>query len=279
MYSTHHPTHSTHQSNQHNLQQGVANNDDIRKLYEEQQPRVVQTATQLAQNRALYDIFKAIASDAGTMSQLDPARQRIIQSYVLQAELAGVALQGEAQETFNQLKYKTTLCALPPPRPPLSPLTTWRRLVCLTTRVDLATLSGQFSNNALDASADFALDLSTEEVEGLPATALAQAQDSHAKAHQEGEGWRFTLDLPSYIPFMQHCKHSNLREQMFRYAITQHANSTSHANSRNPPTTTTTAPTSPVPAVASGTTCQPSRTSSASGKPVPPCWASRTTPS
>ncbi|HVH12290.1 MAG TPA: M3 family metallopeptidase, partial [Longimicrobium sp.] len=88
-----------------------------------------------------------------------------------------------------------------------------RRIEAL--RVELARLSTEFANHVLDATNAWDLVLTDEaELEGLPESARAQAR---AAAQAKGvQGWRFTLQVPSYQPFMQYSARRDLRERMYR---------------------------------------------------------------
>ncbi len=75
-------------------------------------------------------------------------------------------------------------------------------------------LSLQFSQNLLKEKKDFMLHVTDEnDLAGLPET---QRQAAALAAKEKGlEGWVFTLDLPSYSPFMQYAENRELRRQMF----------------------------------------------------------------
>lgn len=91
----------------------------------------------------------------------------------------------------------------------------------------LADLSTTFSNNVLDSVKAWSkLIRDKEAVKGLPASALAQLAASAASAGEEGasaeEGpWRVTLDMPSYLPIMQHAASRELREEVYRAFISR----------------------------------------------------------
>ena len=72
----------------------------------------------------------------------------------------------------------------------------------------------QFSQNVLKENKAFTLHITDEaQLDGLPQSAVdAAAQE--AKAH-EMDGWLFTLDSPSYSPFMTYSTQRELRQQMY----------------------------------------------------------------
>jgi oligopeptidase A len=80
-------------------------------------------------------------------------------------------------------------------------------------RVELSQAQTQFANHTLDSTNAFELVVrDPADLAGLPASALNQAR---AAAEARGvQGWRFTLQLPSYQPFMQYAESRDLRRRM-----------------------------------------------------------------
>jgi oligopeptidase A len=85
-------------------------------------------------------------------------------------------------------------------------------------QVELSRLHTLFADNTLDATNAYELFVTDPaELAGLPESALVQAGTS---ARASGcRGWRFTLHLPSYLPFMQYAENRRLREQMYRAQV------------------------------------------------------------
>ena len=175
---------------------GVKNSAELRHAHQTVQPDVVQFSLRLGQSPAIYQGLKALKAGPA-WSSCDPAQQRIIDSLIRDAELAGVGLQGQERERFNEIQQ------------------------------ELARLSTTFSNHVLDATKAFALTLDQpEDVEGLPSSLLqlaAQAarQAGAAAATPEHGPWRITLDYPSFGPFLEHSRRRDLREQLYRAFITR----------------------------------------------------------
>ncbi|NCJ06113.1 M3 family peptidase [Synechococcales cyanobacterium C] len=175
---------------------GVKNSPELRQAYEAVQPQVVEFSNRLSQSRPLYEAFKAMAA-SDQWAQFQPAQQRIIETAILDAELSGVGLTGEAKERFNAIQ------------------------------LELANLSTTFSNHVLDATNAFSLTLTeTAEVEGLPPSLLSFAAQSareagHEDATTESGPWRITLDFPSFGPFLQHSRRRDLREKVYRAYISR----------------------------------------------------------
>jgi oligopeptidase A len=180
---------------------GVKNSAELRQAHQTIQPDVVQFSMRLGQSPAIYQGLKALKASPAWASY-DPAQQRIVDSLIRDAELAGVGLQGQERERFNALQQ------------------------------ELARLSTAFSNHVLDATKAFALPLDQpEDVEGLPPSLLqlaAQAarQAGAAAATPEHGPWRITLDYPSFGPFLEHSRRRDLREQLYRAFITRASSGT-----------------------------------------------------
>ena len=86
------------------------------------------------------------------------------------------------------------------------------RLRQLTEEASL--LSLQFSQNLLKENKAFELHITDEnQLDGLPETAREAAAQT-AKEHGK-DGWIFTLDAPSYSPFMTYSTQRELRRQMY----------------------------------------------------------------
>ena len=72
----------------------------------------------------------------------------------------------------------------------------------------------QFSQNLLKATKAYTLHISDgAQLDGLPETAVAAARQ--AAAELDLEGWVFTLDQPSYSPFMTYSTQRQLRREMY----------------------------------------------------------------
>lgn len=183
---------------------GVKNSPELREAYESVLDEVVQFGLRCSQSRPVYEAAVAIR-DGDNWDSLSSARQRIVEKRIQSAELAGIGLEGEQQEQFNAIVQ------------------------------ELSQLSTKFSNNVLDATKAFELVLTdAADVEGMPPTSLAMAAQSFnqkqaesvnpdgvTEATPEAGPWRFTLDGPSFMPFMQHCRRRDLREQMYRAFVTR----------------------------------------------------------
>ncbi|MGB3693531.1 MAG: M3 family metallopeptidase [Spirulinaceae cyanobacterium] len=176
---------------------GVKNSPQLREAQEKVQPEVVKFISRLNQSKPIYEAFKALGKGKDFESSLQPAQKRIVEAAIKDAELAGVGLEGEKRDRFNEIQ------------------------------LELAELGTKFSNHVLDATKAFSLTLTTpEEVAGLPASLLSLAAQAateagEAAATAEKGPWRITLDYPSYVPFLKYSQREDLREKVYKAFISR----------------------------------------------------------
>ncbi|MCA1323242.1 M3 family metallopeptidase [Herbaspirillum sp. alder98] len=161
----------------------------LRATYNENQPRLVEFWTDIGQNLALFDKYKALQASPG-FAQLSAARRRVVDNAVRDFRLSGAELPEDQKERFAEIQEKHA---------------------ALTTR---------FSENVLDATNDFALFVDDEsELGGLPNDVK---QAARAAAEKDGKpGFKFTLHFPSYFPVLQYADNRALREKIYRANATK----------------------------------------------------------
>jgi oligopeptidase A len=81
--------------------------------------------------------------------------------------------------------------------------------------VELARLTTKFAENVLDSTNSWEMVLTVEtSLAGLPPSAVEMARDS---ARSKGvDGWRFTLQEPSYVALMKYLDDAGIREKVYR---------------------------------------------------------------
>ena len=175
---------------------GVKNSPELRTAHETVQPAVVQTFMKVAQSEAAYKAARGL-KDSPAYAALTDAQKRTVDWRIKDAELSGIALQGEQRDRFNAIE------------------------------TELSELSTKFSNKVLDASKAWALVLTNkDDVAGLPHSALQMAAQmarmaGSADATPENGPWRITLDVPVMQPFLRHALRRDLREQVYRAYVTR----------------------------------------------------------
>ncbi|MQR00105.1 M3 family metallopeptidase [Glaciimonas soli] len=166
----------------------VVDTPELRAAYNENQPKLIEFWTALAQNLALFDKYKALSTSAN-FAALSVARKKIIENAVRDFRLGGAELPEADKIRFADIQEKH------------------------------GALTTKFSENILDATNDYGLFIHDEaELSGLPDDVK---QTAHAAARQDDkEGYKFTLHFPSYFPVLQYADNRALREKIY------HANAT-----------------------------------------------------
>ena len=167
----------------------VVDTPELRAAYNENQPKVTEFWTALAQNEALFDKYKAIKADAGFAS-LSPARQRIIDNAVRDFRMGGAELPADKKARYADIQEEH------------------------------AAVSTRFSENVLDATNDYKLLIADEaKLAGLPDDVK---QAARAAAEKDGkQGYEFSLHFPSYFPILQFADDRALRETIYRANTTK----------------------------------------------------------
>ncbi|QDU64109.1 Oligopeptidase A [Planctomycetes bacterium Pan216] len=178
---------------------GVQNSDELREAHDTVLPEVVAFDLRLRQSRPIFDALESIrASDA--WETFNTAQRRVIELKLRGARNAGVGLDGAQKERFNEIER------------------------------ELSELSTKFSHHVLDATKAFELIIDDpDDTEGWPDTFKQGASQSHQQAKPdvttspETGPWRITLDAPSLLPFLQHSRRRDQREQLYRAMVTRAA--------------------------------------------------------
>ncbi|MEY4862063.1 MAG: hypothetical protein RLZ51_158 [Pseudomonadota bacterium] len=168
---------------------GVADSDALRAAYNAALPVVTEFWTALGQDEALFARYRAL-HDSPQFNRLDPARQRVVSNALRDFRMGGAELVSPARERFAAIQEEQAM------------------------------LAQKFSENVLDATKGWALDITDRDrLRGLPEEALEAAQQEAGRAGVKG--WRFTLQFPSYFPVMQYAEDRALRESMYRAYVTR----------------------------------------------------------
>jgi oligopeptidase A len=175
----------------------VMSTPELREAYETVLPELSAFSARIPLNAELWAAVREYSrtEDAAT---LPAVRRRHLQKVVRSFERAGADLPPEQKQRVEAL------------------------------RVEMSRVTTEFANHVLDATNAWDLVITDEaELEGLPESALAQAR---AAAEAKGmEGWRFTLQFPSYQPFMQYAARRELRQRVYT-AYMNRASSGEHDN-------------------------------------------------
>jgi oligopeptidase A len=157
-------------------------NDEIQKIAQEVSPRLTAFGNDITLNEDLFKRVKAVFDQKET---LDLTAE---QAMLLDKQYKSFARNGANLNEFDKNKLR---------------------------KIDaqLSTFSLKFGENVLAETNTFEMHLTNEkDLSGLPESAKEAAKEM-AKS-KEKEGWIFTLDYPSYIPFLTYADNRELRKKM-----------------------------------------------------------------
>lgn len=161
----------------------VLDSPPLREAFNQQLPTVTEFWTQLGQHQALFAKYRALREGPG-YAALDTAQRKVIDNELRDFRLGGAELVSPARERYAEIVE------------------------------ELARISQKFSENVLDATNAYGLVVTDKaRLDGLPADVIEAAA---ADAARKGvEGYRFSLQLPSYLPVMQFAKDRELRRELY----------------------------------------------------------------
>jgi oligopeptidase A len=160
----------------------VADNPELRAVYNENIPKITEFHTRLGADERLYAKYKAIATSPAAAT-LNAARKKALSNAMRDFVLSGAELQGAARERYAQIQERH------------------------------AALTTAYSEHVMDATDGYALYVDEARLAGVPDDVKAA---SRAAAQAEGKpGHKLTLHFPSYFPVMQYGEDRALREALY----------------------------------------------------------------
>jgi len=157
-------------------------NDELEKIAQEAAPKLSEFANDITLNPGLFQRIKAVYDKKEELN-LSPEQQTLLDTTYKSFVRNGALLDEEAKQKLRALD------------------------------AELSVLKLKFGENLLADQNAYRLHLTKkEDLEGLPQGVIEAAAEL---AKSEGkEGWMFSLDYPSYIPFMTYAKNRELRKEL-----------------------------------------------------------------
>ena len=167
--------------------------DEMEEIAQKMSPILTKHANDITLNKKLFERIKFVHDHPNR--ELTPEEKMLLDTSYDGFVRSGALLDEEGKEKLRKLTEEASMLTL------------------------------QFSQNLLKENKTFTLHITDEaQLDGLPETAKAAA--AHTAKEQEKEGWIFTLDYPSYSPFMTYSTQRKLRKQMYmaRNTVCTHDN-------------------------------------------------------
>ncbi len=159
-------------------------NGEMQNIALEISPLLTNFSNEVMLNEKLFQRVKAVYDKRADLD-LNEEQMRLVEESYKGFARNGANLKGEIKERFKEIN------------------------------VELSRLSLKFGQKVLAATNKFVLHITdSSQLEGLPAFAK---QSSAAEARErELDGWVFTLNEPSFIPFMKYSTNRELREKIWK---------------------------------------------------------------
>lgn len=156
-------------------------NDQMDELANKIQPLLSEHSNNIGLNEALFARVKSVYDSKPTLS---PEEQKLLDVTYKGFVRRGANLNPEDKEKFRKISMELSQNVL------------------------------QFQQNSLKETNAYRLHITdSSKLEGLPESAIEAAAET---AKEKGlEGWVFTLQAPSYSPFMSYCKDRELRKELY----------------------------------------------------------------
>lgn len=158
-------------------------NDELQLLAQKMTPVLSEHSNNINLNEKLFSRIKAVYDQKSSLS-LTPEQTKLLDDIYDGFIRRGASLQGEAKEKYRELSK------------------------------ELSNLTLQFDENNLKEVNNYQLVLTDRaQLAGLPNSFIEAAKET---AKEKGvEGWVFTLQAPSYGPFMTYADNRDLRKELY----------------------------------------------------------------
>ena len=162
-------------------------NDEMEELAQKMSPILTKHANDISLNPKMFERIKHVYEHH---RELDPEEEMLLNDTYDGLVRSGALLDDDGKQRLRQLTEEASMLTL------------------------------QFSQNLLKEDKAYTLHITDEtQLDGLPDTAIAAARE--APEERELAGWVFTLDQPSYGPFMMYSTQRELRRQMYMASATR----------------------------------------------------------
>ena len=181
---------------------GAETNDEIKAIAEELSPILSEHSDNISLNSKLFERINTLHKNVDNLG-LTTEQERLLDENYKSFVRSGIMLSDEQKERLREINK------------------------------ELSALSLSFGNNLLEETNGFKLVVDNEDdlsglSEGMKAAAAQVAKDNG----EEGK-WMFTLQKPSWLPFLQYADNRDLREKLYKAMYTRGDNDNEYDNKEN----------------------------------------------
>jgi len=159
-------------------------NDELQALAEQVGPATSNFSNDIMHDAVLFERVKAVYDSRDTLD-LSAEEKTLLEDTYMDFVRSGAMLNDDDKKRYREISERQSI------------------------------LGPTFMNNVKKSSEQFKLWIDNKsDLAGLPESAIDGAKQA-AEDEGEDEKWLFTLDIPSYMPFMQYAQRRDLREKMW----------------------------------------------------------------
>lgn len=160
-------------------------NDDLQSIARDTSPKLSAFDNEVKQNTALWSRIKEVYNNKASFN-LDYEQEMLLDKTYKSFVRSGADLDEEKKQRYREVS------------------------------MELSKLSLQFGENLLAETNAYELVIEKEEdLKGLPKDVVSRAASTAREKGKEGK-WIFTLQAPSYVPFMEYAENRSLRETLYK---------------------------------------------------------------
>jgi peptidyl-dipeptidase Dcp len=178
---------------------GANTTDEIQKIARVTTPMLAKHRDDIALNDKLFPRIKSVYMDKDKLTEIE---RNVVENYYKNAVRSGAELDDTGKEKLRQINQELSMLGL------------------------------KFSENALKETNAIALVIDKkEDLIGLPEDVINSAAELAKSKNMDGK-WAFSLQKPSFIPFLQYSQKRELREKLFKAYINRGNNNNEFDNKK-----------------------------------------------
>ncbi len=180
---------------------GAETNDSIQALSEELSPLLSEHSDNINLNEKLFARIKTLHDKKDSLN-LTTEQVRLLDIYYKGFVRSGIMLEENAKTRLREINK------------------------------EMSALSLRYGDNLLKETNNFKLIISDKkDLAGLPEGVIAAAAETAKSENQEGK-WVFTLQKPSWLPFLQYAENRELREKLYKAMYNRGDNDNDYDNKK-----------------------------------------------
>lgn len=181
---------------------GAESNDALQAIAEEMSPILSEHSDNIYLNSKLFERINTLHNDSANLG-LNTEQYRLLDKYYKSFVRSGIMLDEEQKDRLREINK------------------------------ELSGLALNFGNNLLKETNNYTLVVDNEEELAGLSEGLKAAAAQTAKANNKEGKWMFTLQKPSWLPFLQYAENRDLREKLYKAMYTRGDNDNEFDNKKN----------------------------------------------